>query len=107
MIMFFQVHIQRSFRPKTSHARSIKTDEFFYSSMNNQKVVDHLLVKSAVDLAKGAGRFSSIHLQMIQQMQPEDICGIRSIVEALEADAACFFFRSGRRMLLDFDEALF
>ena len=101
--MFLRVHFQRSFSSETSNTGWIMTNEFFYSSMRHQEMVDHLLVESAVDSAERADRLPSVSLHVLHQMQSEDV---RSILEALEADAAASFLRSCRRLMFDFDAAI-
>ena len=96
--VFPSMHIKSPLSAERSNARSKRTDQLGHSSVNHQKVVDHLLVSGAIDSADRTGRLAIVDLEVVEQMRSVNIV---DGVESLEADAARFGIEIGRVQAFD------
>ena len=80
------VHQQGSFRPKQSMAIWIWTDELVHSSVDEHKVIYHLVMSVTIGTTFVTNRFSVVSLQMPQKMR--SVLVILRVGEFLVANGA-------------------
>ena len=85
--MFPKMHIQCPFGSKRPHALRLRTNQSFHFTVNHQKMIDHLLVITAIHATNRTCSFAMIRLQMGQQMKSV-IVGVR--IEDAATDATWF-----------------